>query len=409
MRVKKSFKFRLKLTAEQETLCRRFVGTCRFIWNKSLSLKKDTWEKDNTSLSQYELNNLLIQWKAEFPWLSESPSQALQQVNKDLDLAYRNFFRRCKSGEKPGHPKFKKKGRHDSFRLPQGIKLLPSLNHKTGVVQLPKLGHTRFIKTCDIEGIIKNVTISRIANLWFISFNCDQVPVEIERAPDYPIGIDRGVAVFAQCSDGSRIESLSPLKKNRKKLARIQRNLSKKKKFSKNWNKQRLKLARFQNHIANIRRDSLHKSSSTLAKNHGTIVMEDLKTITMTKSAKGTIDNPGKHASIKSALNRSILDQGWHAFKVMLEYKTIWRNGRLLLIDPKYTSQKCSSCGFTSALNRKSQDVFLCLECGHHENADLNAAKNILAAGLAVSACGEAPLGAPVKQEPEKRIAALVA
>jgi putative transposase len=403
MLVKKSFKYRLKLTKEQEQQCNQYAGCCRFIWNRSLALKKELWEKEKKSISQFELNNLLLQWKSEFPWLNEAPSQALQQINKDLDQAYKNFFRRCKSGENPGHPKFKKKGKHDSFRFPQGITLLPSQNNRIGKVRLPKLGHTKFIQSQQIPCIIKHVTISRTAGHWYISFNCDEVSIDSCKAPDAPVGIDRGVVVFAQCSDGSQINSPQPLKRNKEKLARIQRKLSRKNKFSKNWIKQRSKLSRLQSHIANIRQDALHKASTTLAKNHGTIVMEDLKTSNMTRSAKGTLEEPGKNVKAKSGLNRSILDQGWHAFKVVLDYKTKWNGGRLILVDPKYTSQKCSLCGCVSSDNRKKQELFACVSCGHRENADLNAAKNILAAGLAVSACGEAPLGAPVKQEARKR------
>jgi len=406
--VKKSFKFRLNLTAEQEQMCCMFAGCCRFVWNKSLALKKELWEKEKKSLSQFELNNLLIQWKSELPWLTDAPSQALQQVNKDLDQAYKNFFRRCKNGENPGHPKFKKKGIHDSFRLPQGITLLDPLNHKTGVVQLPKLGTTRFILSQPIQGTIKHVTVSRTAGSWYIAFNCDNVPVVLEKAPESSIGIDRGIVVFGKCSDDTDVISPQPLKKRLKKLAKVQRSLSRKKKFSNNWNKQKKKLARFHNHIANIRKDTLHKASTTLAKNHSTIVLEDLQIANMSKSAKGNKENPGKNVKAKAGLNRAILDQGWHMFSVLLDYKIKWHGGKLILVNPKYTSQRCSSCGFVSSENRKTQDVFECLCCGHRENADLNAAKNILAAGLAVSACGEAPVGAPVKQEPEEQKTAQV-
>ncbi len=409
MKFKKSYKFLLKLNPEQHTLCSKFSGSCRFVWNKALGLKKEQWEKDKTSLSQYDLNNILTMWKSEFQWLYEAPSQSLQQTNKDLDQAYKNFFSRCKKGNNPGHPKFKKKGKHDAFRLPQGIKLLKNLNHKTGVVKLPKLGKVKFVKTRKIEGDIKNVTISKNADKWYISFNCANVLIEPINKGMEPIGIDRGVKVFGMLSNGSSVKAPNPLKKNKDKLAKIQRKLSRKKKFSNNWNKQRLKLQRFQKHIADIRKDSLHKSSFALAKNHGTIVMEDLKTANMSKSAKGTIEKPGKNVKAKSGLNRVILDQGWHMFKTMVEYKLNWYGGRLILVDPKYTSQKCNICGTIDSHNRKSQEKFLCVHCGHKENADLNASKNILAAGLAVSACGEASLDAPVKQEAFKRKAALAA
>lgn len=212
-----------------------------------------------------------------------------------------------------------------------------------------------------------------------------------------------GVNIFGMCSDGTEIRSPQPLKNNKKKLAKIQRPLSRKRKFLQNWEKQRLKLSAFQKHLADIRKDSLHKSSTTLAKNHGTIVMENLKTSNMSKSVKGTIENPGKNVKAKAGLNRSILDQGWHMFQTFLSYKLNWNGGTLLLINPKYTSQKCSECGYTDTNNRRTQEKFACIVCGHRENADKNASKSILAAGLAVTACGEALLGAPTKQEACKR------
>jgi len=403
MKIKKSYKFLLKLSPSQVKQCEQFAGCCRYIWNNSLAQKKALWESEKKTLSQFELNNTLIDLKSEHNWLCDAPSQALQQVNKDLDQAYKNFFRRCKTGENPGHPKFKKKGKHDAFRLPQGIHLLPDCNSRTGRVKLPKLGITKYVKSCEITGKVKNVTISKTAGKWYISFNCDGVEVQRENHSITQIGIDRGVAVFGKCSDGSEIVSPQPLKANKNRLAKLQRSLSRKKKFSNNWKKQKSKLQHFQKHIADMRKDSLHKSSTTLAKNHGTIVMEKLKTVNMSKSAKGTVDNPGKNVKAKAGLNRSILDQGWHMFQTQLSYKLGWYGGKLILVDPKYTSQKCSLCGHTDAGNRKSQGSFVCLSCGHSENADLNAAKNILAAGLAVTACGEASLDAPVKQEAHMR------
>lgn len=399
LNLSKSYKFRLLPNDEQLTQCAQFAGCCRFVWNHSLARKIEAWKESKKSISAFDLNNQLIQLKSEYEWLKDAPSQALQQVNKDLDQAFKNFFRRVKKGETPGFPKFKKKGVQDAFRFPQGIKLLPQLSKKTGLVKLPKLGEVKFRLSRKIDSRIRNVTVSKTAGHWYIAFNCEIQNYVQEVSPPVAVGIDRGVEVFAMCSDGKALKGRNSFKNSAKKLARLQRRLARKKKFSKNWNKQKKKIERLHHRTANVRKDRLHYLSTQLAKSHSLVVLEKLKTANMTRSAKGDMENPGQMVKQKAGLNRVILDQGWHMFKVMLDYKLAWRGGELREVDPKFTSQTCSLCGYVSNENRKSQSKFVCECCGHRENADLNAARNILAEGLSVSACGGAPVGDPVKQE----------
>jgi putative transposase len=180
---------------------------------------------------------------------------------------------------------------------------------------------------------------------------------------------------------------LTVLKQTKKKLAKLQRQLSRKIKFSANWQKQKRKIQRLHSDIANIRRDYLHKTTTKISKNHAMIVIEDLKVSNLSKSAKGTSEQQGKNVRAKSGLNRSILDQGWYEMRRQLEYKQIWRGGQMLAVPPAYTSQRCACCGHTAKKNRQSQSKFECLECGYTANADVNGARNILAAGHAVLAC----------------------
>ena len=350
MIISKSFKYRLRLTPEQASLCSQTAGSCRYVWNRGLALKKEAWEAGNEKISRFDLDNLLKEWKQEHEWLSISPSQALQQVNKDLDRAFSNFFKGS------GYPKFKKKGVNDSFRLPQGIALARKLSGKVARVKLPKLGMVWFTKSREIEGKIKHVTISRTCN--------------------------RGVAVFAQCSDGKSIPGVSPLKRNLKRLARLQKELSRKKKFSSNWKKTREKIQKLHHHIANVRNDFLHKASTRLAKSHGLIVLEDLKVKNMSRSARGTKKSLGTNVRAKEALNRSIIDQGWYAFQNYLSYKLAWRGAQLVLVPPINTSTECRICHHVAKENRKSRDIFCCVHCGHTENAHVNASVNILVRGL---------------------------
>jgi len=393
MIISKSFKYKLRLTKEQESFCCQTAGSCSYVWNKGLALKKELWEKKKQKLSRFDLDKLLTLWKKGLDWLSLPPSQSLQQTNKDLDQAFSNFF------HGRGYPKFKKKGIHDSFRLPQGITLMEQLSKKVGQARLPKLGIVRFTKSKELEGRIKHVTISKTCGKWYIAFNCEVNIPEPKEIAQSAIGIDRGIKTFAQCSDGITIQGVSPLKKNLKKLAKLQRKLSKKKKFSSNWRKTKQKIGKLHYHISNVRRDFLHKTSTQLSKSHGLIVMEDLKVGNMSKSSKGTKENPGKNVKAKSGLNRSILDQGWYTFQNLLSYKLDWRGGRLILISPKNTSLKCRICGHIAKDNRVKLEEFQCVNCGHTENADLNASINILTEGHSVIACGVEALASTVKQE----------
>ncbi|HII3592132.1 TPA: RNA-guided endonuclease InsQ/TnpB family protein, partial [Klebsiella pneumoniae] len=215
------------------------------------------------------------------------------------------------------------------------------------------------------------------------------------------VGLDAGVTKLATLSDGTVYHPVNSFKANQRKLAMLQRQLSRKVKFSANWQKQKRKIQRHHSHIANIRRDYLHKVTSEISKNHAMIVIEDLKVGNMSKSAKGTSEQHGRNVRAKSGLNRSILDQGWYEMRRQLEYKQLWRGGHVIALPPAYTSQRCACCGHTAKENRQTQSKFVCQVCGYTENADINGARNILAAGHAVLACGGmVQSGHPLKQEP---------
>ncbi|MFP4080869.1 MAG: RNA-guided endonuclease InsQ/TnpB family protein, partial [Ectothiorhodospira sp.] len=176
-----------------------------------------------------------------------------------------------------------------------------------------------------------------------------------------------------------------------------------------NWIKAKARVQKIHTRIANTRRDSLHKLTTTLSKNHAAVVIEDLQVRNMSRSAAGTVDQPGRNVRAKSGLNRAIRDQGWFEFRRQLEYKQAWRGGMVIAVPPHHTSRKCPACGHVDKANRKTQARFECVRCGHTAHADVNAAVNILAAGHAVMACGgdvrpDQRLGgdpaAPAKQEP---------
>ncbi len=389
---------------QQERKICRFAGSCRFVYNKALALQKERHEQGEKKLGYAGLCKILTDWRnsAETAWLADAPVHPLQQTLRDLERAYSNFF-----AKRANFPRFRKKGLSDSFRYPDPKQI--KLDQGNGRIFLPKLGWIRYRNSRQATGIVKNVTVSQSCGKWYVSI---QTECKVS-APVHPstsmVGLDAGVAKLATLSDGTVFKPVNSFQKNQKKLELLQRQLSRKVKFSNNWQKQKRKIQRLHSRIANIRRDYLHKVTTAISKNHAMIVIEDLKVSNMSKSAAGTVSKPGRNVRAKSGLNRSILDQGWYEMRRQLEYKQLWRGGQVLAVPPAYTSQRCACCGHTAKENRQSQSTFRCQACGYTANADVNGARNILAAGHAVLACGGmVQSGRPLKQEPTEVIQAPV-
>ncbi|HCJ8603753.1 TPA: transposase [Escherichia coli] len=389
-----AFKFQLRPNGHQERDMRLFAGACRFVFNRALALQNENHEAGNKYVSYTKMASWLIEWKShpDTQWLKDTPSQPLQQSLKDLERGYKNFFQK-----RAAFPRFKKRGQNDAFRYPQGVKL----DQTNNCIALPKLGWIRYRNSREVIGEVKNVTVIQSCGKWYVSIQTEyEVPEQVHKAASM-VGLDAGVTKLATLSDGTVYQPVNSFKANQRKLAMLQRQLSRKVKFSASWQKQKKKIQRLHSHIANIRRDYLHKVTSEISKNHAMIVIEDLKVCNISKSAKGTAERPGRNIRAKSGLNRSILDQGWYEMRRQLEYKQLWRGGQVLAIPPAYTSQRCVCCGHTAKENRQTQSKFVCQVCGYTENADINGARNILAAGHAVLACGGmVQSGRPLKQEP---------
>ena len=192
----------------------------------------------------------------------------------------------------------------------------------------------------------------------------------------------RDAKSFATFSDGSFLAPLNSFRQHEQRLARYQRRMARKVKGSKNWNKAKKKVQRVHAEIANVRKDFLHKATTAISRQYALVVLEDLKVRNMSKSAKGSIDSPGKKVRAKSGLNKSILDQGWYEFRRQLEYKMQWQGGWLMTVNPRNTSRTCPVCGHVSADNRTTQAKFACVSCGHQAHADVVGAINILARGM---------------------------
>ena len=384
MKIRKAYKFRLKPTTPQQSLLTKFAGHTRFLWNKALSLNLARLKQKQRILYYQELNFWSLLWKQsdEYGFLKECPAHILQQKLRDLERAFKDAFDKKQRHKRL--PVLKKRG-NDSFRFPAPKQIQLEHQHMT----FPKLGRMRFYRSQAIVGDIRNYTLSYERQHWYVSVQVEQeLMIPPVHANTSAIGIDLGVKHFLTTSNGEQIAPVNSFKQLAHQLAIKQRRLSKKKKFSRHWQKASRKVNKLHTKIANIRKDFQHKLSTTLCKNHAMIVVEELKIKNMSRSAKGSLEAPGKKVRAKSGLNKSILDQGWSEFKRQLAYKATWLGGLLIEVSPKHTSQQCAKCGYIDKQNRLTQENFACMKCHHSDHADRNAAKNILAAGHAVLACG---------------------
>lgn len=366
-------------TVSQERLFGIWAGTCRFLYNLCLEHRILSWNQYRKGTNYFDQANELKNLKKVegFEWIKEAPAQILQQSLKDLDKAFKSFWR---SGF--GFPKFKKRHFGDSFRFPDPKQFeIRKVSNKKAFVKLPKAGEVAFRLSRQIEGKIKNATIKKESDGWYISF-CVEKDIEVAKNNNPNVGIDRGIAetlVLSYEADSLKdIQLTLPVKckELRERIKALQKRLKLKKKFSEKWKRIQNQLRKLHSKIARIRHDFLHKASTYVAKNHSYVSLEDLKIKNMSKSAKGSLESPGKNVKAKSGLNREILFQGWGIFALQLKYKTEWGSGYLELVNPRFTSTRCSECLYNDKRNRKGK-AFKCLNCGHVEDADKNGSKNI--------------------------------
>ena len=356
---------------------RRFAGSCRFVFNKALALQKERYAQGEKKLGYVGLCKELTAWRhcQETVWLADAPSQALQQALNDLERAYKNFFEK-----RADFPRFKKKGQSDSFRYPEPkqIKLDPANSR----IFLPKLGWMRYRNSREVLGKVKNVTVRLSGGTWFVSIQTAyEVPEPVPQATT-AIGIDMGIVRFATLSDGTFYAPLNSFKQHETALRKAQQAMRRKVKFSNNWKQAKARVQKIHARIGNIRRDFLHKCSTTISQNHAIVCIEDLQVKNMSKSAAGTVDAPGKNVRAKSGLNKSILDQGWFEFRRQLNYKLAWNGGRLIAVPPRNTSRECPACHHIAKDNRQTQARFVCVQCGFEGNADQVGAINVLSRGM---------------------------
>ena len=364
MTITKTYKYKLKPTKRQQKQFVDWLGTCRFVYNLALEYKTMMYQEHGISLGKYDLIKELTSAKKAkgFEWIKQVNAQTLQQVIIRLDKAFKSFF----SGA--GYPNFAKKDFYKSFTIPQHIK------HINGRFKLPKIGLLNYFKNQELEGAIKQATIIKEVDGWYICVMTKQekqVPIIDITNENQVVGVDMGISKVITLSSGSQIDNPKHLNKYKSKLRILQRKLSRQVKGSNNRNKIKQLIAKVHLKIRRCREDFLHKASTSIVSSFDCIVVENLNLQGMTKRAKEV------NVKAKSGLNRNLLDVGIGKFFTMLDYKAKWQGKTFVKVDPAYTSQTCSDCGCISKDNRKSQSKFQCIECGFESNADVNAAKNI--------------------------------
>lgn len=360
-----SYKFRIYPNTEQQILIQKTFGCTRFVYNYFLAQRISEYNTSGKSSTRFQQDKFLTLLKQQIKWLQEPDKCALQNALKDLDTAYKNFFRSVKSNGKVGFPQFKsKRNRRKSYRTNSNIVIFKDR------VRLPKLGLVKCRISKEVRGRILSATVSQNpSGKYFVSLCCTDVETSPLPCTGAVVGLDMGLKSFVITSDGVEYPNHRYLRKSQKRLAQLQRQLSRKSKGSNRREKARIKVAQLYEKITNQRNDTINKLSTELVRNYDLISIEDLSPKNMVRNHK---------------LALSISDASWGEFRRQLKYKTVWYGKVLVTIDRFYpSSQLCSVCG-TQWSGTKDLSVrdWICPVCGVSHNRDINAAKNILNEGL---------------------------
>jgi putative transposase len=360
--VRKTFKYKLQPTAEQEGTMEFVLRRCRELYNAALEERREAWRMCQVSITVAGQSAQLPDIKQARTEYQDIHSQVLQDVLTRLDRAFQAFFRRVKNGEKPGHPRFKPSRRYDSFTYKQfgnGATL------DNGFLVLSKIGRIAVRWSRPLEGTPKTVTIRREADGWYVTFSCAEVPIKPLPLTSQETGIDLGLESFATLADGSQVPNPRIFRVWEMHLKRAQRRVSRRVKGSHRRRKAVMLLARAHQTVRRARQDFHHKTALALVRQYATIYHEDLQPANLVKNHH---------------LAKSISDAGWSAFLSILSFKAVEAGKMVVGVPAAFTSQACSGCGVLvhTGLSIRWHE---CPDCGTSLHRDHNAALNILKRG----------------------------
>jgi putative transposase len=386
-------RYRLEPAAEQEQILLRHCADARYVWNLCVE-QESWWGPGRGSMPRFaERCRQLTEAREDNPWLAEGSVIVQQQAVKDHGQAMARFF-----DGSAGRPRWRRKDEDEGFRI---VHVKPGdvrrLNRNWGQVRVPKAGWVRFRWSRPVPAGVKSYRVTRDrAGRWHVAFAVIPRPVPGPGTGEV-VGIDRGVKVSAALSTGEMLTVPGLADREAARLLRLERKLARARRGSNRRGKIKARVARMKAREADRRKDWTEKVSTDLARRFDVIRVEDLNVRNMTRSAKGTVEVPGRNVAAKASLNRGINKSGWGRLVERLEDKA---PGRVQKVPPAYTSQCCSACGHVDSKSRESQARFACTACGFACNADVNAARNI-AAGHAVKARQGDPATGPVNREPQ--------
>ncbi len=393
--MRRSFTFLLRPTRHQEIALAACLEDHRQLYNAALEHRRIAYAKAGVSIRYGDQSAELKHIRGDDPGGQGRWSFSSQQATlRRLDKAFGAFFKRVREGRTPGFPRFKGRGRFDSVEWPKdgdGCRWDSQPEHPTATyVRLLGVGHVRVHQHRPVRGWVKTISVKREGSRWFVVLSCDEVPAEPLPATGASVGIDLGVASLVTTSDGGQVANRRHLAATAGRLAAGQRDLARKKRGSKRRRKAVARVAALHAKVRRQRLDGAHKAALALVRAYDVIAHEDLRITNMTRSASGTVERPGRNVAQKSGLNRSILDAGWGVFLTILADKAESAGRELIAVNPAGTSRTCARCGHCAKDNRVTQAAFACTACGHAAHADVNAAINILRAGLALRQAAQA-------------------
>ena len=380
----RAFSYLLQPTARQAAAFQSLLDAQRELYNAALEERRGVWRWERRRITRYEQYRTLTGLREVRPDVLAWGVTVCRGTLTRLDEAFQSFYRRCARGERPGFPRFRSEGRWDSVQWPD----TPGwrFDAATGRLYVKGVGHVKMRVHRTLRGVPKTCTLRREGRRWRVTVFCADVPTQSMPPTGRQVGVDRGVTVVAATSDGALFDNPQFVARAAGRLANAQRELADKRQRARRPRRAVEKVALAHRKVRNQRRDFLHKLSRQLVNSYDTIVIEDLRIINMTRRPAIRPNDQGGHdpngAAAKAALNRSILDAGWGILDRMLAYKAEEAGRQLIRVDPRHTSQRCAECGTVDGANRVGAG-FRCRGCGHTDHADINAARNILRAGLA--------------------------